>query len=66
MDFPSLPPQVTPTVKLLLRRLGHQALQLPLLCLQLGKQARKFLARTVRMMNAQPTAVKLTNVLDVK
>ena len=66
MDFPSWSPQVTRTVKLLWRRLEHQALQLPLLCLQLRKQAGKFLAWTAKMMNAQPTAVKFTNVLDVK
>ena len=66
MDFPSLPPVVTPIVKLLLRRLGHQALQLPLLCLLLWRQTREVFVKTAKMMTVQFTAVRFTNVVDVK
>ena len=66
MGFPSLPSVVTTIVKLLLRRLGHQALQLPLLCLLLRKQTGEFLAKTAKMMIVQFTAVRFTNVVDVK
>ena len=64
MDFPSWPPLVT--VELLLRRIEHQVLWLPLLCPQVQKQAGSYFARTVRMTTAQPTAVKFTYVVDVK
>ena len=64
-----------PIVKLLLRRLGHQALQLPLLpppsWTPAGrsshrKQTREVLVKTAKMMTVQFTAVRFTNVVDVK
>ena len=55
-----------PIVRLLLRRLGHQALQLPLLRLLLWKQTREVLVKTAKMMTVQFTAVRFTNVVDVK
>ena len=57
---------VTPTFELLLKRIGHQLLWIPLLCPQVQKQAGSSLARTVKMTIAQPTAVRFTNVVDVK
>ena len=64
-----------PIVKLLLRRLGHQAIQLPLLpppsWTPAGrsshrKQTREVLVKTAKMMTVQFTAVRFTNVVDVK
>ena len=66
MDFPSWPPLVPPTFELLLKRIEHGVLWLPLLYHQVQKQAGSSLARTVKMTIAQLTAVRFTNVVDVK
>ena len=64
-----------PIVKLLLRRLGHQALRLPLLPLPSWtpagrsshrKQTKEVLVKTAKMKTVQFTAVRFTNVVDVK